>query len=124
MRNLFWKCAPSMLCVLAILTGCTNSKMIDNNKKSPLEYEYDSFVPVKPSCQKHLRDTVEKTFGKDYAFKNTIRSREKPYLEAIFSKIEGGGNSQDSAIVVKFDDLCNIKIMYRSLMSFEDEQSR
>jgi hypothetical protein len=124
MVGLFGKCPSSILCAMVILIGCTNSKMIDSDKKSPLEFEYDAFVPVKKECMTHLRDTVGKTYGKDYAFKNAIRSREKPYLEAIFSKIEGGGNTHDSAIVVKFDDLCNIKIMYRSLMTFEDEQSR
>jgi hypothetical protein len=118
MRNLILKYAPSVLCVLAILIGCTNSKMMDNNKKSPLEFEYDSFVSVKPTCLKLLRDTVEKTYGKDYAFKNAIKSREKPYLEAIFTKIEGA----DSTIVVKYDDLCNIKRIYRSMMTFSTEQ--
>jgi hypothetical protein len=110
------------LCLIVIIGGCTNSRTLNRNDHDPMKWEYDTFIQVPKECLSKIKDTVEKKFGTDYAFKNTIRSREKPYREAIFSRIEGA--TADSTVMVKFDSLCVIKKIYRSMMIVSPEESR
>ncbi len=107
------------LCAAMIMGGCTNSSMRMREENTPLKYDYDTFVQVPAACLKQMKDSVEKRFGPDYLYKNAIVSREKPYREAIFSRVEG---RTDSTVVVKFDSLCTIKRIYRSLMTFTGDQ--
>jgi hypothetical protein len=109
----------SALCAAMIIGGCTNSSMRGSEEKTPLQFDYETFVQVPSDCLKLMKDSVEKKFGTDYLYKNAIRSREKPYREAIFSRVEG---KSDSTVVVKFDSLCVIKKIYRSLMTFTGEE--
>ena len=100
--------------------GCTNSRTFSRGEDDPLRFDYESFQEVPKECLARIKDSVEKKFGTEYSYKNTIRSREKPYRESIFAKIEGKG--ADSTVVVKFDSLCNIKRIFRSLMTFQGEE--
>jgi hypothetical protein len=102
-----------------MIGGCTNSSMHGQEANTPLKYDYEAFVQVPRECLKQMKDSVVKKFGGDYLYKSTIMSREKPYREAIFAKAEG---RVDSTVVVKFDSLCGIKRIYRSLMTFSGDQ--
>ena len=114
--------ALAALCAVTLFMGleCTNSRALSREEHDPLKFEYDSFAQVSSDCLSQLRDSVEKKFGPEYMYKSTILSREKPYREAMFTRVEA--KSTDSAIVVKFDSLCNVKRIYRSLMTFTGEQ--
>jgi hypothetical protein len=106
--------------VFCAVLGCTNSRALSRQEHDPLRFDYDSFVQVPRECMVLLKDSVEKKYGPEYSFKNAILSREKPYREAIFSRIEG--KSADSTVVVKFDSLCVIKRIFRSLMTITGEE--
>jgi hypothetical protein len=105
--------------ILSMVMGCTNAKEVSRRTKDPLKFEYDSFQPVSAACLTQLKDTVAKRFGTDYAYKNTINSREPGYREAIFSRLEG---AVDSALVVKFDSSCVVKRIFSSKMMVGAEE--
>jgi hypothetical protein len=103
-----------------LVIGCTNSRTLSREEKDPLKFEYNSFQPVTGACLTQLKDTVAKRFGPDYAYSNTIPSREPGYREAIFSRIES--KQTDSSIVIKFDSLCVIKRIFSSMMMIGAEE--
>jgi hypothetical protein len=110
-----------VLGVIFLIFGCTNSKEVNRQSKDPMKFDYDTFQPVSAACLTQLKDTVAKRFGSDFAYKNTINSREPGYREAIFSRIEG---ALDSALVVKFDSSCVIKRIFSSRMMIGAEEYR
>jgi hypothetical protein len=107
------------LSAIVLFGGCSNSSMHSGEEDEPLKWEYNTFLQIPDDCLQQIKDTVGKAYGNEYLYKNTIKSREKPYREAIFSRMEGA--YADSTIVVKFDSLCNIKRIFRSLMMIQSE---
>jgi hypothetical protein len=94
--------------------GCSTSLTV-SRQDDPMSMEIDSFQSVSKPCLDHLKDTVSHFFGPVYYYKNTVKSREPHFLEAIFARNEG--SSDDSVVIVKVDISCGIKKMYRTRMT-------
>ncbi len=103
-----------LISVLPFLFGCSSSGSLARSESDKLQMEIDDFHEISPKCLQQLKVLVEKEYKNLYDYKNTIRSREKNYFEAIFSPL--GGSPNDSVIIVKIDTACVIKKMYRTKM--------
>jgi hypothetical protein len=100
--------------ILVLFAGCSSTLSVSRHD-DPMAMEIDSFQSVSKPCLDHIKDSVANAFGPAFFYKNTVKSREPHFLEAIFARNEGQGG--DSVVVVKVDVSCGIKRMYRTRMT-------
>jgi hypothetical protein len=105
----------SMACVL--LFGCAGTR--DTEQADRTKMEYDSFQHIEDSCLNNLNSYVEQKYGRNYTYKNAIKSREPHYIEAVY--INMNSYDKDSVVIVKIDSSCTISRSYKTMMSITEK---
>jgi hypothetical protein len=119
MNKLLTKSVIEAVMALLLSSGCAIVHPPDQQEPDRMKFEFDSFQRISGSCLTVLKEHVAKEYRDEYFYKNTFKSREPRYLEAVFVKMNGA--SDDSVVIVKFDSLCAIKKSYRTKMSVSEQ---
>jgi hypothetical protein len=119
MKGFFLKCATLAAGVLLFTNGCAFIRSSADKTPDRTKLEYDSFQQISVSCLELLKGYVSREYRVEYLYKNSIKSREPGYLEAVFVTMSGAPG--DSVVIVKYDSLCAIKRSYKTKMIVSEE---